>query len=413
MSLANKGLSIKRLHESARQKLTNAGLKPDARGKGMRLDFVTMREDLKNYLDPKWCEKNNKPLLVCEDFSIKELHDFCESVDVTQFPVITATLVEKKVLDSFNAFPTIGDQLVTPFQSNLQVSKIPGADLTSNMKDIEPGMPYHHDADIAEHYVQIEGKKRGDILDITEEALMFDQTGLILREAEKFGKQAAIDREKKILYTIQDVTVNNVNYYAYYPSGSRVALYSGAVAGTHPYSNLHVRALQHWTDLDTAKTMFSTMRDANGEPIMIMPNILLVPVALETMAKRLVMNTLLPAAKIGQTVPGDSPNEANPFANAFTVLSSPYLDINSTRIWYLGAFKEQFIEKVVYPIQVLTRKDNTNDMAWERDVVAQYKIRYYAQPGAIDYRYVVKSLGTYGVCPNHSYCSSWDEAAVA
>ena len=412
MSLINKGLSLKRLHESARQKLTSAGANPDARGRGMRLDFVTTREDLKNYLDPKWCEKNGKPLLVCEDFSIKEIYDFCESVDVTQFPVITATLVEKKVLDSFNAFPTIGDQLVTPFQSKLQISKIPGADIKSNMRDIEPGMPYQHDADIKEHYVQIEGKKRGDILDISEEALMFDQTGLVLREAEKFGRQAAIDREKKILYTIQDVTVGAVNYYAYYPSGSRVALYSGAVAGTHPYSNLHAHALQHWTDLDAARVMFSTMRDANGEPILIMPKILLVPVALETVAKRLIMNTLLPAARIGQTYPGDSPNEANPFSNAFTVLSSPYLDMNSTRIWYLGDFKMQFVEKVVYPVQVLTRKDDKNDMAWERDVIAQYKIRYYAQPGAVDYRYVVKSLGTYGECPNHSYCSSWDEATV-
>lgn len=413
MSLTNKGLSLQRLHESARTRLRGAGLDPDRRGRGMRLDFVTLREDLRNLLDPKWCDKNNKVALKCEDFSIQELYHFCESVDVTQFPVITATLVEKKVIDAFNNMPTVGDKLVTKFPSKLQISKVPGADLSLNMRDIEPGMPYHHDADIAEHYVQVEGKKRGDILDITEEAILFDQTGLVLREAEKFGKKAALDRERKILYTIQDATVGGVNYYAYYPSGSRVALYSGAVALTHVYSNLMDHALQHWTDLDHAKTMFTAMRDNTGDPILVEPKILLLPKAKETVGKRLIANTMVPGARIGVTGVTDNPNEANPFANAYEVVASVYLDIVSTTAWYLGDFKEQFVEKEVYPLQVLTRKDDKNEPAWERDIIAQYKVRYYSQPAAVDYRYVVKSRGSYGTCPNESYCSSWDEAAVA
>lgn len=214
------------------------------------------------------------------------------------------------------------------------------------------------------------------------------------------------------MYTIQDATVNNVNYYAYYPTNSRVAIYSGTVATTHPYSNLIDHRLQHWTDLDAAKTQFTTMRDAQGEPIFVQPKILLVPLALETMAERLIKNALLPAARVGTGVPSDSPLEANPFANKYKVLASPYLDIVSTAHWYLGDFKKQFLEKVVYPIQVLTRRDTKNDYAWERDIVAQYKIRYYTQPGAVDYKYVVKSRGTYGICPDSSYCSSWDEASV-
>jgi hypothetical protein len=412
MSWINKGFSLKRFHEDTLSEIKSSGHDPNTYRKGARLDFVVMKNRLKRQLDPESTKADGKTLLLAEDASIQELFRFCEAVDVTQFPVLTSTLIEKKVIDAFNAFPKIGDQLVTPFQSKLQVSKIPGADLSSNLRDVEPGMPYHHDADIAEKYVQIEGKKRGDILDITEEAIMFDQTGLVMREAARFGEQAAIDREKKILYTIQDATVNNVNYYAYYPSGTRVAIYSGTVAVTHPYSNLIDHRLQHWTDLDAAKTQFTTMRDARGEPIFVMPQILLVPKALETIAERLIMNALLPAARIGQTVPGDSPMEANPFANKYKVLSSPYLDIVSTAYWYLGDFKKQFLEKVVYPIQVLTRKDTKNDYAWERDIVAQYKIRYYTQPGAVDYKYVVKSRGTYGTCPDESYCSSWDEASV-
>ena len=412
MSWINKGFSLKKFREDIVTEIKAGGLDPEQRSKGESLWGKVLSNRLKRRLDPEAAKEDKKPLLLAEDASITEIFRFCEAVDVTQFTIITATLIEKQVMDAFNAFPKIGDQLVTPFQSKLELSRIPGADLKSNLRDVEPGMPYHHDADIEEKYVTIEGKKRGDILDITEEAIMFDQTGLIMRRAAQFGERAATDREKKILYNIQDATVGNKNYYSYRPSGTRVALYSGAVAGTHPYSNLHDHRLQHWTDLDHAKTMFSTMRDAQGEPIFIMPQILLVPVAQETMAERLIKNVLMPASRLGNDVPGDSPNEANPFANKYKVLSSPYLDIVSTAYWYLGDFKKQFVEKVVYPIQVLTRRDTKNDYAWERDIVAQYKIRYYTEPGAVDYKYVVKSRGTYGLCPDESYCSSWDEAAV-
>jgi len=394
MSLINAGLNIRRLYE-------------DQGG-----DMVKTKARLVEFMDADLMKVKGRKPISCDQFSIKELYHFCESVDVSQFPVITAVLVEKMVIQGFNAFAGIGDQLVTPFNSTLEISKVPGADITSNMRDIEPGMPYHHDADIAEKWIQIAGKKRGDILDITEEAIMHDQTGLIMREAAKFGQQAAIDREKKIMYTIQDTTVNNVNYYAFYPSGTRVALYSGTVAATHPYSNLIDDALQHWTDLDHAKTQFTTFRDVQGEPIWVEPKILLVPKALETVAKRLINNSLLPASRLGLTGVVDSQNEANPFAGAYTVLSSPYLDMVSTSHWYLGDFKAQFLEKVVYPLQVLTRMDAKNDPAWERDIKAQYKVRYWEQPGAVDYKYVVKSRGTYGSCPNESYCSSWDEVAV-
>lgn len=412
MSWINKGFSLKRFREDIVTEIKGAGLDPEKRNKGESLWGKVLTKRLARRLDPEAAKEDKKPLLLAEDASIQEIFRFCEAVDVTQFSIITATLIEKRVMDAFNAFPKIGDQLVTPFNSNLELSRIPGADLKSNLRDIEPGMPYHHDADIEEKYVTIEGKKRGDILDITEEAIRFDQTGLVMREAGMFGERAAVDREKKILYNIQDVTVNNVNYFSYRPSGTRVALYSGTVAGTHPYSNLIDHRLQHWTDLDHAKTQFTTMRDAQGEPIFVQPKILLVPLALETVAERLIKNALMPATRIGQTVPGDSPNEANPFMNKYKVLASPYIDMVSTSVWYLGDFKKQFLEKIVYPIQVLTRRDTKNDYAWERDIVAQYKIRYYTEPGAVDYKYVVKSNGIYGTCPDESYCSSWDEAAV-
>ena len=392
MSLINEGLVLKSLHEQCHG------------------NAETMAEALRLRMDADWCKAKGKPLLKPEDWSIKELYDFCEAVDVTQFPVLTATLIEKKVMAGYEDAKMILDQLVTPFNSSLQISKIPGAYSEGTLHDIEPGDPYQHDGDVTEKYVQIEGKKRGSILDVTMEAIKFDQTGLILMRADKFGRHASIDREKRGLYTILDITTGGVNYYAWYPSGTRTALYAGATAGgAHAQSNLIAHALQNWTDIDAGYSQLGLMQDDNGDPIFNTAKILLVPLGKETTAKRLISNTLMPASRST----GDSALEANPWANRFTVLSSPLLDAISATQWYMGDFKKQFVEKIVMPLEVLTRKDNKNDPAWERDIVAQYKIRHYTQVGALDYRHVIKSLGTYGVCPEHSYCSSWDEAVVA
>lgn len=382
----------------------------EARNGNVRVVIEEMRRLLnKKDDDPKQIK--------CEDFSILEIWDACknstlEAVDVTQFPILTATLLEKKVLEGYTAAAKIGDQLVTPFNSSLQVSKIPGAFVKGNLRDIEPGMPYEHDADINEKFVQIEGKKRGAILDITWEAVKFDQTGLIMLRAVQFGERAAIDRERRIIYTILDITIGNINYWAWYPSvagaATRTAIWSVAVAaGPHLQSNIIPNALQDWTDLDAANTLLGLMQDDNGDPILNDPKILLVPVSLDTIARRLISNTVIPANWNSRTT--GTAGEANPFANRYNVLSSAILDSRSVRQWWLGDFKKQFLEKVVIPLQILTRPMANTDDEFERDIVAQYKVRHYTQVGAADYRHVVKSLGTYGVCPDDSYCSTWAE----
>lgn len=392
MPLQRIGLNLRRLYESSGE------------------SFEVMKERLHDLMDAEQCKAENVKPIKCEDFSLLELYDFCESVDVTQFPTLTGLLLEKKVMEAYEAAALIGDQLVTPMQSSQQISRVPGAFVLGNMHDIEPGMPYEHDGDVEEKWVQIEGKKRGAILDVTWEAVKFDQTGLVLNRAARFGNRAAIDREQRILWTIMDITVAGVNYWAWYPSVAgvitRTALWSAAVAGgAHPQSNLIAHALQNWTDLDAAQLQLALMQDDNGDPILNDPKILLVPKSLDTTAKRLINNSMLPAMR--HQAAGDSPNEANPFANRFTVLSSALFDAQSTTEWYLGDFKKQFIEKIVIPLQVLTRPMANTDDEFERDIVAQYKVRHYTQVGAVDYRFCVKSLGTYGVCPSESYCSTW------
>jgi hypothetical protein len=308
-------------------------------------------------------------------------HIMVESVGAAQFSTIVGTLLSKIVMDAFTAAAKIADQLVTPFPSNQETDKIPGAYLSGDMEDIVEKGKYPHLANINDKYAEIGHGKRGLILDITDEAVRFDQTGLVMKRAADMGELMAIDRETRAINTIQDIT----GYYAWYPSGSRVALYNDATTAPHTLDNLTTDILADYTDLRALYNLLRLMKDDNGKYIFVQPKILLVPIALEITARRIIVNDVLP---------GGANNERNPFANMFTILSSPLLDAQSSVIWYLGDFKKQFMEKIVIPMEVRQRSYNdNNDDAWESDIVASYKIRYDSKVGAIDYRYVGKSTG--------------------
>lgn len=352
---------------------------------------MAIRELFESEGSAKFCAKINellegdKPQLRPDDFSLRELH---EAVDVSTFTTITGSLISKKVIAAYTEAAKVGDLLVSSFNSRSKVDIVPTVSTQGDLDDVKSGSNYPHSGDMKEAYVTITGNKRGVILDVDEDAITFDQTGLILRQAEQFGRKAANDREKRILYTMQDATVAGKNFYAWYPSGTRAALYTTGTTAPHTNANLITNILTDYTDLDAAKLALSKMVDDNtpSERVPVTAKILLVPSALDTTANRLINNTILPGA-------GNQEN--NPFSGWAKVISSVFLDAVSAVCWYVGDFQSQYAEKVVYPVQVLTRRMNdNNDDAWERDVVASYKVRHFTQVGAVDHRYVVKSSGT-------------------
>lgn len=328
---------------------------------------------------------DEKPKMRPEDFSVLEIF---EAVHPTAFPLVTGKLLSKKVIDAYTLADTIGDQLVETFTSKLIIDRLPGFKEGGNIEQVEPGGNYQHTGVIEEKWVQIVGKKYGKILDITEETIMFDQTGQILRRAAQIGKGAAMYRERMILNTIQDI----VSYYAWYvgsadaESVTRTALYSTSTTAPHHKSNQVTNALVNHTDINAALLLLALMTDDSDQanPIAVVPKILLVPVALDMVANMIYKSTVLLGA---------ANQQPNPFAGKFRPLSSPYLDAQSSIIWYLGDFKSQFVWKEVIPLQVLTRRDNKNEAAWERDIKYQYKIRFYGDCKATDFVYVVKSTG--------------------
>lgn len=339
--------------------------------------------------------ETDKSRLTSEDFSLREMAEGCgidtsgtseimmEAVTASQFSILVGTLLSSVMMQAYEAAAKVGNQLVTPFNSSLETDTIPGAYLIGDMEDIAESGKYPHLADVKEKSVTIGHGKRGLILDITEESVRFDRTGLVLKKAGDMGEILALDRETEIMNKIQDIT----GYKAWNPSGTQADLYQNAQGdGIHDLDNLTVDVLADYTDVVALWQLMRLMKNDDGKYIHVVPKILLVPVALEIIAKRIINNTQLMGA---------ANEESNPVANMFTILSTPLLDAQSSIAWYLGDFKKQFLEKIVIPPEIRTRRmGDNNEQAWTEDVLASYKIRHDIKVGATDYRFVGKSLGT-------------------
>jgi hypothetical protein len=302
--------------------------------------------------------EGEKPKLRPDDFNLRELW---EAVDTTAFPTITGQLISRQIIDAYQTTPAIGENFVHTVPSNRKKEEVVGFVAIEQVKAVKEGMPYE-ESSLAEKKVAIENKKFGRILAITEEAVMEDQTGQILQRAASLGEKARLFKEKMILDVVRDVNSN---------------AYNGSALYTSAHGNFHSVAFgTDGSGLEESKKLISEMSDENGDPILISGQALLVPQELEKEAYNLISPVLTESTYHKQILS--------------QIYTSPFMT-DATEFFY-GDFKKQFRYQEVWPIQVLQAKEGHED-AFNRDIVAKYKVRLYGGCGAIDYRYVIKSEG--------------------
>jgi len=320
-----------------------------------------------------------------------------EAVDSTAFQVVTRMLLGSKVIEGYNSVRGVGDSLVSLMPSTRRLENIPGFTEMEGMKLVPEGMPYD-DSSIGEKYVTTQAFKKGRLISITEEAVMEDQTGQLLMRAQRFGERARIDRERTIIEGIVDKNSN-----VYRPSGVATALYSVGnrnLCGTGSAISGFQSAvpLVDWNDLNTvedfhAQSLNSDPQIGTSEPILWDANQLFVPKSLEGVALRIRNAT---EVRTGVSASATQTIYNNPKLNAFEVVSSPFIARAAVAgfqaDWYYGDFKKQFVWHDIWPIQVFNQNASGPE-AFERDIVARYKVRYMGGIAALDHRHVVKVKG--------------------
>jgi len=163
-----------------------------------------------------------------------------------------------------------------------------------------------------------QAQTQGAIIALTREVMINDDLGAFMRIPEILGRQAALAKERAGF----TVLLNNTGSFF---SSAHANTLSGA--GT---------ALQI-SALTAAVAQFENQTDENGDPIVIVPNILLVPPALKVVAQQLFNET-----RVNETTTTNKPKPANnPHAGLYRPVSSPFLSnttFNSnatTTGWYL------------------------------------------------------------------------------
>lgn len=323
-----------------------------------------------------------------------------EQVESTAFPSAVGVLIAAKVIQGYDLPQTIGDSLVTVMPSKLRTERIVGFTAQEGPREVPEGMPYE-DSSFSEKYVVTEAAKKGRIIQITEETILFDQTGQILMRAQRLGEMTREERELTILAGIVDVGSGAAGYKdVYRPTGSAATLYSAA------NNNYQATAtpLVDWTDIDeTLRYHAENVRDdrviaSEALPIIWMPSTLLVARRLAGTSGRILSATEHRSASGSGAETVITGNPLKNIIPGLTFLSSPLLDYlagvtgsryDSAADWFLGDFKKQFVWQEIWPIQTFRARQDDED-AFRRDVVARFKVRYFGGIAALDTRWVVK-----------------------
>lgn len=320
-----------------------------------------------------------------------------EAVDSTMFPSAVGILIAQKVIDGYEMPGAIGDQLVTVMPSKLRTERIVGFTSQEGPREVAEQMPYE-DSSFTEKYVTTEAAKKGRILQVSEEAILFDQTGQILMRASRLGEMTREERELTILAGIVDVGAGAVGYKdVYRPSGVAATLYS---TGNNNYLST-ATPLVDWTDIDEVMVYHAeNVKDdraiaAEQLPVIWMPKTLLVARKKAGTAARIL------SATEHRSGTGDVMISGNPVTTiipGLNTLSSPMLDylagVSGSRYddsddWLIGDFKKQFVWHEIWPIQTLRARQD-DEAAFRRDIVARFKVRYFGGIGCLDTRHVVK-----------------------
>jgi hypothetical protein len=237
-------------------------------------------------------------------------------------PTILANIANKFLFVGFNAV----DQTWRRCSATRSVSdykQISTVGLTGDLqyKELPPSGEIKHGT-LGETVYNNQATIFARMLGLDERDLKNDDAGALASASTRLGRGAALALNDRFW----SVFLNNSSFFS---SGNSNVI-TGASSVLSGGTGLGA--------LNLADAQFRTLTDPDGKPMAVTPKILLVPTALRVSALTLMGSTLT----IGTTTANAPLPATNPWASAFTVVSSPYMQNStytgySTTAWYLLA----------------------------------------------------------------------------
>lgn len=315
-----------------------------------------------------------------------------DAVMTTNFSNIIGQIAYADVLNNFEQPEFIGGNLVTQIPATTgQRELVPGVTMIGDQADQVGENEEYPTVGIGEQFIILpEVFKHGFILNITEETIFEDKTGLVMQNFNKAAESMAITEEKERLSTALGIT----NTYA--RNGGPQQNTYGNTHTQGDFDNLIAsNPLVDKTSLSVAKNAFADIIDPDtGEPIVLGTKYqIVVPDPLEW-----TLGDILGAKEYRSQPTRDasatqmiSGNPINMGGRTYEPLSNQYVSSvgGSDTSWFMGAFMKAFVERVIYPTQVQVQ-DKTGPLSFDRDVISRVKVRRRTRSAAKEPRYVQK-----------------------
>lgn len=307
-----------------------------------------------------------------------------EAMMAAGMPNLVGKLLHPVFMSTYEPLSNKVLPLVTQVTSQHQEENVPGFGAHDGLELVHEKQMYEESQPL-EKYAKIVNHKFGRKISVTMEAVIFDQTGNVLNKAKEIGVKAGTHLHTYIVQKMCDIAVTAtgeaVNT-SLVINGTARAMYADTHVAWDNYANDNLGSGALGTSgMIAALTLLNNIKDEKGDFIMINPKFLVVPVALEVVAKQLILSP----TQFDQT-----DRSINVFYNSYNIVSSPVIDAGvSATAWYLGDPAMQTRLQWVYKPKTETLTTITQ-ASFDSDIVAQFKIGYFAGVGCTDYRYVIK-----------------------
>lgn len=225
-------------------------------------------------------------------------------------PGILSNVANKHLVAGFNAVESAW-QRIAAIRSVRDFKQHTSYTLTGDLKfeQVGPGGEIKH-GKVGEETYTNQAKTYAKMFGVTREDIINDDLGALTAVPRRIGRGAALKLNDVFWTTFLDdaaiFTTENKNYKA----GATTALSAGG--------------------LSIMKTLFNRQTDPDGNPLGVMPSILLVPTELEETARALMSSQLIVTGE-----DNTQPN-SNVWRGRYEVVSSQYLPVDSVA-WYLLA----------------------------------------------------------------------------
>lgn len=339
------------------------------------------------------------------------------ALDATGFPTITEKLLSSAFIDGYSPRMAIADQLVpNSVEPKTLTERIPGITMMEGPKIILPGSTYPT-IGFSDKYVNFEqaifNKKEGYAIEVTEEAVRFDQTNMIVSAAREAGMTLQTERERRTIRAVLGIGDDSGTTIAgvYFPSGVDTALYRASENNlrtdttpifVHP-GNTSNSKLIDYTDLQEVMTVHAqNIKDdrllGTSRPIAWTPDRVLVPVSLASTAAN-IFQAMGVTTIASFTAGTDREVRTQIGGNALQTLfsgavpqpyASAYVDEVSATTWVVYDSRRAFVRVNIFPFATFRSAPGYGEM---RDVLFAVRVREWSRVIAKDFRHCVRNTG--------------------